>query len=217
VELNGVFIIKKGVISNMTFTLRTISTTDEDIHRQQDYFRNALMNSELLRIYLTEAYLKYQSWTELDRIAPAVDFDEEINCEVIEDNIIKITMNGHLPFIKKEHKMDTKEYFWKLRDHYTPRLNRAIQRRNPNISFSEKAFVLIMQYFPNDKIRDLDNQFKSFIFNSLRSTQIVKDDRWQSLSYMDVGLIDRENSRTEIYVTSFRNIQKLLSLTNIII
>jgi hypothetical protein len=200
----------------MNNTYRSIPLREYEINQELDYYKKALMNAESMRINLTEAYLRFQSWTDLDRIGPVIDFDEEIRCDVVEDNIIKLSMNGHLPFIKKEDKLDLKEYYWKLRDHYIPRLNRVIQRRNPNIKFQEKAFILIVQYFLNNKIRDLDNQFKSYIFNSLRSTQIINGDSWQSVSYMDIGQLDENHSRTEIYVSSISDIQKVLKIANII-
>lgn len=199
----------------MAFTLRTISITDEEILKEQTHFENILRNAELIKINMTEAYLKYKSFTDLEGIAPSIDYDDEISCDVVKGNIIKIKMNGLLPFINNEHKIDSKVYFRELRDHYVPRLNRAIQKRNPNIAFLEKAFVLILQYFPNNRVRDLDNQFKSFIFNSLRFSQIIKGDSWQSVSYMDLGKFDENYSRTEIYISSFAEIKKVLEIANI--
>lgn len=194
----------------MTFSpIRQIAIEEADIQEQSDYLENALKNAELVRVNTYEAYLRFTDWVQFDKIGPLLDFDEEITCDVLDGNIMKIEMKGHLPFIKREHKHQAKEYYGQLRDHYIPRINKAITKRNPNIKF-DRAFVLIVQYFPNNSIKDLDNQFKSFIFNSLRFTQIVKGDSWQALSYIDDAGMDKENPRTEIYVSSRDNIQRLL-------
>lgn len=195
----------------MTFSpIRHIPVDQHDIETQTIYLENAVMNAELLRVNTYEAYFKFLAWTHIEKIAPPVDFDDEITCEVIEEDILKIEMKGFLPFITKEHKYQVKDYYRQLRDHYIPRLNYAIQKRKPNVKF-DNAFVLIIQYFPNLVIRDLDNQFKSFIFNSLRATQIIEGDSWQTLSYMEAGGLDKSNPRTNIYVCHKKKLHSVLN------
>ncbi|QOY37607.1 hypothetical protein AWH56_008505 [Anaerobacillus isosaccharinicus] len=137
----------------------------------------------------------------------------DVKVEMYNEKIMVIRFNHLLPFYSSEK--SKVGYSQILKKHYSPTISNAIVSENPNFKL-KKAFVAIVQYFPRNMIRDLDNQFKRFIFNALRSSLVVKDDSFHYLQYMDIGLVDNsignETGRTEVYVTEWENMDQVLRI-----
>ncbi len=81
-------------------------------------------------------------------------------------------------------------------------------QENPNFQH-EKVYVAIVQYFPNNKIYDLENQFYRFIFNALRYAKVVPDDSFKHIQYSNQGYVDKikagKKGKTEVYITAQNN------------
>jgi len=105
-------------------------------------------------------------------------------------------------------------YLKQLKDFYVPRIVNSIRNQKTKIRY-EKPFVLIHQYFPDLKIRDLDNRSKRFIFNGLRQGKIIIDDSWNKMEYMEMGSLDRDHPRTEIYLCESSNKIDLLKFMSV--
>ncbi|WP_157052515.1 RusA family crossover junction endodeoxyribonuclease [Ornithinibacillus contaminans] len=64
----------------------------------------------------------------------------------------------------------------------------------------DKAFMTIIHYFPDNRSRDLDNNYYKPIIDSIRKARIIEDDSWQNVSLLTLGdLADKE--KIEVYVT----------------
>lgn len=132
--------------------------------------------------------------------------------EMIEEiDALKITLNYNLLHYPKV-KVNKIELYEMIRKVYVADMQYAILGNPDSKSYydSEKVFVLIKQHFPNKIVRDLDNQFHSFIFNALRSTQTVSEDNWKKLSYMEDGVLSLDKEpKTEIFICDFSNMISL--------
>lgn len=133
-----------------------------------------------------------------------------------DQQILKITMNFLLPIYHKTK--NTKfSYYIALQDIYQQQLIRKLLHNRmtlPNFESSAKVFVLIVQYFNNNIISDLDNRFHSFIFNAFRSARITPDDRWQKLSYMEDGRKTEGKPYTEIFLGNYENMSEIIQFSN---
>lgn len=132
-----------------------------------------------------------------------------------ETGILKVELNYLLPHYPKT-KNTKLAYYVALSEVYQTDLIRKLTETKhmlPNFKKSEKVFVLIVQYFKSNMITDLDNRFHSFIFNALRSAQVIPDDRWQRLSYMEEGRI-AESTKTEIFIADYERVHEVLHIAN---
>lgn len=129
--------------------------------------------------------------------------------------ILKLRMNFLLPIYPK-NKNTKFAYYTALQETYQEKIiSELITKRDhlPNFEKSEKVFVLIVQYFKNANITDLDNRFHSFIFNALRSARITPDDRWQNLAYMEDGRPADKEPFTEVYVGDYGNFEDIIEVS----
>lgn len=178
---------------------------ESDIERVLENYERRLEDIEQIRIGLLKDYQflydEYLQFDEMDSLA-----DDMVSCKIKQENIVQITINELLPFYNRIMK---RKHYRELRDYYIPKISYAIRSVNPNVRF-EKAVVMIVQYFPDSSIKDLDNQFKGFIFNALRGSQIIVDDSWRNLSYFVTGGKSTKEPRTEVYVSDYKNLQNML-------
>ena len=64
----------------------------------------------------------------------------------------------------------------------------------------ERATVFIRMYFPDPRVRDVDNFTTVFINNALRYARIILDDSFDRLAVVTMGSLDPAAPRTEITV-----------------
>lgn len=136
-----------------------------------------------------------------------------IHSSMVLNDVLLIHMDHLLPMINDKNLKD-KFFFNELRNFYVPALSQAIMNQNPNFE-DHRVFVAIVQYYPKRIIRDIDNHFIKFIFNSLRYSGLISDDTYENVFYMMIGtLAEKANGGTgytEIYITESKNMKKVIS------
>jgi len=137
--------------------------------------------------------------------------DGLIEAEVIEEKIVKLTFHFKLPHYPKTLKNKI-NYYDMLLTYYHKKIFNALKEVKsewPNFQ-KEKVVVYIKSFYKDNSIRDLDNRFHSFIFNSLRYSTIIHDDSWEFLSYMEEGFTsDNELNYVNVYISrksDFKNL-----------
>lgn len=110
--------------------------------------------------------------------------DTEVN-----DKYVKITINDILPRAVGVSKSSL-EYHWLSLMH---KALKGIEKQY------EKVLCVIKVFSPAN-YWDVDNRTYSIIINSLRYNKIIPDDKFNNLSFMVMGDIDKNNPRTEIYL-----------------
>ena len=187
----------------------------EQAKEQLDYLEILRARQHQILYKLQDEYIKNFDVTQYpdhDKIQKHIGKTFIEVSSIKEQQILKIKLDFLLPIYPKTK--NTKfAYFTALEEIYKSRLIMELSlKRNflPDFSNSDKVFVLIVQYFNNNTISDLDNRFHSFIFNALRSARITPDDRWQKLSYMEDGRHTKETPCTEIYVGEYKNMFEII-------
>lgn len=189
-------------------------TAVEQAKEQLDYIEilRARQHQQLMNLH--EEYINFtDSSNQLDYESLYKRIGKNlIEVTSLNDNILKITMDFLLPIYPKT-KSTKFEYFTVLNEIYRERLVGILLHNRqslPNFENSDKVFVLIVQYFSNNKLTDLDNRFHSFIFNALRSARITPDDSWQKLSYMEDGRKTEGSAYTDIFVGHYEDILDII-------
>lgn len=190
----------------------------DDYYRLIDTLNRAI--DHLHKSYIEEAihleYVKKELIKQLDRKSLTNEGlkEESIISSMIADDILLIQLDHLLPMIKDEN-LKEKHFFNELRNFYVPALSNAILRQNPNFE-SGKVFVAIVQYYPKRIIRDVDNHFIKFVFNSLRYSGIVPDDTYENIFYLMFGTLAKKDTGgtgySEIYITESKNMLKVIEL-----
>lgn len=140
--------------------------------------------------------------------------DGTIEAEVLSEEIVKLSFHFKLPHYPKTLK-NKATYYDMLLTYYHKKMFNALEKvKSEWPSFqNEKVVVYIKSFYKDKSIRDLDNRFHSFIFNSLRYSQLIEDDGWQYLSYMEEGFLSSNgNEYVEIYISRKENFIKIISL-----
>lgn len=214
-----------GDVSEETNTRVLISKSMEDLEIEVIQAKEYLDHIETIRAKQHQFLLKVQEeyvhfcdstqYPEYEKILTRIGHMEiELSSE-LENQVLKIRLNYLLPNYPKTKNIKI-AYYRALQEIYQFPLQRklVLQRDQlPNFIDEEKAFVLIVQYFNNNNITDLDNRFHSFIFNVLRNSHITPDDRWQKLSYMEDGRKTEQKPYTEIFVGSYKLLNKIIELS----
>lgn len=190
----------------------------EQAKEELDYLEilRARQHQKLFKIY--DEYIRHCDSSQYPEYEKMLKRAGNIRVDVfseLENQVLRIKMDFLLPIYHKTKNMKF-AYYTALQDIYQKHLiDKLIQNRRelPNFKEAEKVFVLIVQYFSNDIISDLDNRFHSFIFNALRSAQITPDDRWQKLSYMEDGRKTNQKPYTEIFVGDFKKLTTIINFS----
>lgn len=106
----------------------------------------------------------------------------------VKDGVLRITVDGCLP-----GRYDGNS---ELRLYWIRKIMGALE--GFDVCFN-KALCIIEVYFPNRKTRDVDHRHYGYILNGLVYAGVVKDDDYNSLSFMVIGNTSKE-PKTEIYV-----------------
>ncbi|MEQ2529105.1 hypothetical protein WMO40_20735 [Bacillaceae bacterium CLA-AA-H227] len=180
-----------------------------------DYLEIVKARQHQILLNIENEYIKYcdaRQYSEYEDMLKRIGHMQiELSSE-LENQILKIRLDYLLPIYHKTKNIKI-PYYRALQEVYENPIIQKIYReqyRIPNFLNEEKVFVLIVQYFSNNKITDLDNRFHSFIFNALRSCRIISEDSWSKLSYMEDGRKTDEKPHTEIFVGSYYNLSKII-------
>jgi hypothetical protein len=190
-----------------------------DTKEQLDYieFIRAKQHEKLLKIQ--NEYIQYADGQQYSEYKKMLNRIGNIGIEVssvLDNQVLKIDMDFLLPVYHKTKNIKI-AYYNALRDIYQRGLIIKLNHHRaelPNLTECKKVFVLIVQYFKNNNITDLDNRFHSFIFNALRSSGVISDDRWQKLAYMEDGRHTIQKAKTEIYVGDYEMAMDIFQLVN---
>lgn len=183
------------------------SNKKSDLIMQSKVYRQKELEDEIKAILLAIESSDYQKAILLDRYIELrnlwqTEFDFEKFPEVLEPipdmfeaniidfqntSFVELRMDLILPYYSK-NVTNRVTYYSALKKSYQQPIVEKLRSLQTVIDFKdEKCFVLISQYFTNMIIRDLDNRFHSLIFNGLRSSNLISDDDWNKLSYMENG------------------------------
>lgn len=208
-------------VTNRILISKSIEDLEKEVIQAKEYLDHietirATQHQFLMKV--EEEYVQFCDSTQypeyekmLNRIGP---MEIELNSE-LENQVLKIRLNYLLPIYPKTKNIKI-AYYKALQDIYQfPLQKQLILQRDqlPNFIEEEKVFVLMVQYFNNNNVTDLDNRFHSFIFNVLRNSQITPDDRWQKLSYMEDGRKTDQKPYTEIFLGSYKILNKIIELS----
>ncbi|MCM3240655.1 hypothetical protein M3589_23660 [Heyndrickxia oleronia] len=190
--------------------IRHIPVEAWNLVEQDSQLEESLKNLELSKISLIKSLRQFRNWEDLSKETPKINNKSNIEVQDNED-YVKIIIPGILPYVQLNHKLKDKNYYRQLNMFYVGEITRKITEQDISKEFKQ-AFVLIKQFFPDLKIRDFDNQFKSFIFNALRYSRLIPDDSWGNLTYMECGELDRITPRTEITITNLHKLGDFFSV-----
>lgn len=180
---------------------QTIVFYESELRKRKEDLRETIKMVELTRLSLWEQYLEVKAW-EMGMAQPYAHLPISIieSYEMTKDYLCFV-LEGNLPVIYD--KVDAK-YYRKVRGHHIEQIVQFSAKHGENVRF-EPAFVFLAHYFPDQRISDLDNRNKSFIFNGLRYSGLIPDDNWMNLAYMEQGFLDKKHPRTEIWVGELKN------------
>ena len=74
------------------------------------------------------------------------------------------------------------------------------------------AFVRIVYFFPDKRRHDPDNYAGKMILDGLTAAGIIEDDSFDHIALLLSGDVDRQNPRTEIFVTPVRKAAKAVKI-----
>lgn len=108
--------------------------------------------------------------------------------------VIQFHYDGLLP-----HYVENNEYKRLLRSYYFHSTVSAYDFEGMEGLFDE-VVIIYCQYFKDNIIRDLENRNMKYIQDAIRSTQIIKDDDWNNVWNMNLGLYDEKMNHVQVYV-----------------
>ena len=111
-----------------------------------------------------------------------------VNTEINGSNI-KITINDILPRAVGISKSTLEQHWYTL-------MHKALK----DVKIQYEKVLCVIKIFSPAHYWDVDNRTYSFIIDSLRYNDIIPDDKFNNLSFMVMGDIDKDNPRTEIHL-----------------
>lgn len=155
-----------------------------------------IQRKDLEEAYLLVEKTRLKLWATLDsplskefgENEPATKIIQMVDTEV-NDRFIKITINDILP-------RDVGVSKSSLNQHWLSIMHRALK----NIDKTFEKVLCVIKIISPAYYWDVDNRTYSIIINSLRYNQIIPNDKFDNLSFMVMGGVDRDNPRTEIYL-----------------
>lgn len=220
-EISGEIVIQgfwgEEVLSTQEFKQREFdsklisvpASTYNELHRRYETISKLIMLSDETQAGLIEEQFKIKNL--LDN---ALMYHPEYQAELDDmkakglqvsaahiDYYTKLEMNFNFPYMKKSQ-TNKRSYYEAIRGVYSQFITNEINKQLGHIKKPryEQAFVLIVHYFKGNIIRDLDNHYSSFVFNVLRYKQLIKDDSWMNMEFMEKGLAAEKGPKTEVYI-----------------
>jgi hypothetical protein len=190
----------------------------ELVDRNLEYIENSRSYLIQRRKELKEEYLRYMDSEQHAEFKGYLESFHSRSISVIpkSNDIFQIELDYLLPhFTKTKNKRE--QFYLTLTNVFQHEIILEMSLHSgelPKFTTEQKTFVLIIQYFNGNRVADLDNRFHSFIFNALRGSQIIKDDSWKLLSYMEDGRKTTGNEYTRILVGPYEKIQEILLLSH---
>lgn len=150
--------------------------------------------SELEEAYLLAEKTRLKLWAILDSpVSEVFEEDEQKTIQIVDTEInngfIKITINDILPRAVGVSKSS-------LEHHWLSLMHKALK----SITKQYEKVLCVIKIFSPAHYWDVDNRTYSIIINSLRYNKIIPEDKFNNLSFMVMGDIDKSNPRTEIYL-----------------
>lgn len=175
--------------------MRTLILQEHEISQKEAWLKELICQTELTRIKLYQELTDFQSRIDED-ILP---FERQPIChvklhEIQSSPMIQLTYEGLLPLYSTDRK-----YNQEIRDYYIQSTIQGMEWGKTNIQY-KLAFICFVHFFPDMKIRDLDNRSRKWILDALRRTRLVANDDWQNTIILEKGLMDQENPRVEVFV-----------------
>lgn len=183
----------EGPFLTLTLNLKPHEIENEIVNiSQMIYLNNQLTMANIRRQHKLMNLLSDSGIRVNDENAPFMS----VSCKTLDNAAMKITIDNVLPHLPK---IVSEKHYRLLRDTWIPLMTEAILKENPQISLGN-AFVFIEQTYPDRTVRDIDNRFRTFIFDSLVNMNIIKDDNISCLSVMEQSKVEKGVRLTEIYV-----------------
>jgi len=155
--------------------------------------------SELEEAYLLAEKTRLKLWATMD--SPLNKETKEYKRETMQivntevnNGFVKITINDILPRAVGVSKSSL-EYHW------LSLMHKALK----DVETQYEKILCVIKVFSPAHYWDVDNRTYSIIINSLRYNQVIPDDKFNNLSFMVMGDIDKDNPRTEIYLLEHPN------------
>lgn len=118
--------------------------------------------------------------------------------------VFQFSYEGVLPLYQQD-----RDYRAAIRHYYFRATFEAYERNDANVTFN-KAAVLIIHYFKDKIVRDLDNRNRKFLLDAIRQTGLIRDDSWRDLAVMEEGFYDPHGDHIQMYVTARENFADFL-------
>ncbi|WP_067729882.1 RusA family crossover junction endodeoxyribonuclease [Oceanobacillus damuensis] len=119
--------------------------------------------------------------------------------------VFQFSYDGMLPLYKE----NDREYLRIIRDYYY-----RVTLGSYDFSLIETPFkhaaLVILHYFTDNRIRDLDNRNRKVIIDAIRHTALIADDSWKELSIVEEGHRDKEN-HIQVYLLERDHLINFLS------
>lgn len=172
-----------------------------------------LKHLDILRVNIMKAIndVKYNlDMSAYRKVKPAQAHPlSKVTHEVI-DNIpyFQFSYDGMLPHFNERDN----EHLSLIRKYYLKATLSAYDYSKIDYKF-KNAFIVFVQYFKDNIIRDLENRNKKYIQDAIKATGLISDDCWHSVWNADLGFLDPESNHVQVYLVSkedFANFYNIL-------
>ncbi|WP_046176728.1 RusA family crossover junction endodeoxyribonuclease [Domibacillus indicus] len=119
--------------------------------------------------------------------------------------VFQFSYEGTLPLYQQDGK-----YRSAVRYYYFRATFEAYDRNASDLTFS-RAAVLIIHYFKDRFVRDLDNRNRKFLLDAIRQTGLIQDDSWRDLAVMEEGYHDPHKDHVQAYVLAREHLADFLT------
>lgn|GEM_PF-761985 len=182
-----------------------LTISKEEISQRKERLKTLLKTQQMGVVAIHKELLYLDTFFNEYPVLP--EHVETLSYQWFDDSILKITLDGILPYFDKE---DGK-YYRTMRDFYIQQLVHFAKNEGIRARF-EPAFLAIIQFFPDLTIRDYDNRSRKFIIDGLRLSGLIADDNWMKVSILEDGFLDQEWPRTEILIGKRENRDKIMGM-----
>lgn len=165
--------------------LRTLETLKEDIMRRINELEDLNVESP-----------KYTTVYPLAQVKPKI-----INGYPV----FQFSYEGALPLYDKED-----NYPSLIRHYYFRATFDAYDFSKITLKFNHACMVML-HYFQDTRIRDLDNRNRKYIQDAIRQTGIINDDNWRTLTTVEQGHHDPSGSHVQVYVFGRENLNDFMA------
>mgnify|MGYP001332348202 FL=1 len=170
-------------------------------------YREAIKHLELARISLYKHLVQdlyAQGHPDVhfsDRLPKCLVRRREINGYLV----FQLSYDGIMPMYD-----DDPKYQQEIRDYYIRATLRGYDWPANRQTFRNAA-IMVVHYFNDLSIRDLDNRNRSVLINAIRYTGLVWDDNWKNVTYLEKGELDAEGRcHVQVYVMDAGNLSDFL-------